>query len=203
MLMIFTICYSILYWYNFHYIARDELFYNSLAEQLSIERANQILELNKKFRWLSYTSIPLILCIRWLLVATCLYIRFFFYDSTINFSSTIKVASFAEIALVLTSMIKITALKFIVDPQTLEQLQSFTPLSLYSLFQPGSIPSFLVYLLQSLNIFELWYILILSWGMKKLTNIRLDNAVYLSFTSYGVGLLFWIILVVFFQLQFV
>ena len=200
--LFFTIAYISLYWYNFNFVTRDQLFYNSLGEQISMNGVKTVLELNKKFRWLSYAGVPVFLYLKWVLVATCLYIRLFFYDGETRFLSAMKVAAFAEIMLVFTVVIKLALLSFFIKPETLEQLQNFTPLSLYSVFKKSAVPFYFVYLLQSINLFELFYILFLSWGVKEITTLSFGKSIYYTFTSYGIGLLFWIVLVVFFQQYF-
>jgi hypothetical protein len=63
------------------YLNHEELLYNFYSEQLAQEQIEQLLKSQQKWSWLSYTIIPLLIFFRSSLVALCLSIGTFFYNT--------------------------------------------------------------------------------------------------------------------------
>ncbi len=75
------------------------------------------------------------------------------------------------------SIVKLVWVKFFVENLTLEYLQFFVPLSLSSMFNPVSLSKWLIYPLQTLNLFEIAYIFIL-FSLKKYIFICIIKKLY-------------------------
>jgi hypothetical protein len=59
-------------------LVSDTLFFNTFAEQLSYEQIQEVVASNKKWEWLGYAIMPIIILIKIALVAMCLSIGMFF-----------------------------------------------------------------------------------------------------------------------------
>ncbi|HEX8461729.1 MAG TPA: hypothetical protein VF623_09875, partial [Segetibacter sp.] len=86
--------------------------------------------------------------------------------------------------------------------ETAQDIQFFYPLSLTQLLNLTQFPSYLIYPLQQLNLFELAYWLLIAAGIKAHTEKTFKQSLKVVTSSYGVALGIWILFVVFIQLQF-
>ena len=80
---------------------------------------------------------------------------------------------------------------------TLQDLQYFSPLSVFSFFDPKEIDTWLVYPMQLFNVFELLYWLILAYLLKDVLGKGFKDSLGFVATTYGVGLFIWVVLVMF------
>lgn len=90
----------------------------------------------------------------------------------------------------------------IVAPINLEDLQYFSPLCVTQLIDTDKIPKYLLYPLKLINVFEIGYWLILTYGVTVFTNIRFARSLKVVASSYGVALLIWVVFIVFVQVQY-
>lgn len=84
---------------------------------------------------------------------------------------------------------------------TFETTANYFPLSLLSFWGAENIVSWLHYPLQTLNLFEVAYILCISWLLSKQWKPNFIESINIVLPSYGIGLLIWMVLVVFLTLQ--
>jgi len=96
-------------------------------------------------------------------------------------------------------IIKIINFSFINPGYTMEDYQNFHPLSLFNLLEAESGSNY-AYALQTVSLFELGYIICLIIGLKKLQYPNDLKAVSVTLSSYGGGLLIWVLIVTFFTL---
>ncbi len=154
-----------------------KLTYNSLIEQFSHDNVMQFLDRQRKFIWLGYVFVPIMLSVKLLLVSFVLSIGEVFYDINLSFKKAFKAVLLAEPIFILMSIVKLVWVKFFVENLTLEYLQFFVPLSLSSMFNPVSLSKWLIYPLQTLNLFEIAYIFIL-FSLKKYIFICIIKKLY-------------------------
>ena len=154
-----------------------------------------ILEKWQKWRWTSFVVTPLLLLLRFCLVTLCLFVgSFFFADmNRRNFKDWWKIAIEAQFVMILYSIILCTA-NIVTGSNEALELTKYTSL----LFLGGdSMEQWIKLPLSALNIFEIAYWLVMS----KLVSIKTDNGFGNSFkfvmSSYGVGYLFYIVLLMF------
>ena len=198
---IFVCLYCILSLVINTYIVKDQIYYNSFGEQLSIERIDLMLEFNNKWEWIGYIAIPIILFIKYTLTGICLMIGVFFAGWNLNFKKAFQIAMFADIVLLFGQLVKVVLL-FFINFKTLNEIQTFMPLSLLSLFDLKSIQSWFIYPLQLINIFEFLYWLLLSWFLKEELKKSFEFSFKIVVSSYGSGLLIWIIFIMFLSVNF-
>ncbi len=179
-----------------------QLTYNTLIEQFNHGTVMQILDRQRKFIWLGYVFVPVMLGVKLLLISFTLTIGEVFYDINLSFKKAFKAVLLAEPIFILMSVVKLVWVKFFVENLTLEYLQFFIPLSLSSMFNPASLSKWLIYPLQTLNLFEIAYIFMLSYNVSKITGYSAEKSTYFVLQTYGIGLLLWIVVVAFLILNF-
>lgn len=107
----------------------------------------------------------------------------------------------AEFVFVLYTMIKL-GLLLLKDFSILEQIEAFWPLSLFSIFKDQAVPAWLLYPLYTANIAEIAYWIVLAFGLSSLKKTKFLQSLRTVLSSYGGGLLLWVVFLVFMQLYF-
>ncbi len=182
----------------------DELVYNFYSEQLAQQQIEELLETQKKWAWVGYAIVPVIIVLRTSLVATCLSIGLFFYDMEhkLKFNSFFRVALMGEFVLVLVGFVKLGYFLFIKTTYTLQDIQQYYPLSYTNFLDLTKIEPWLIYPLQTINLFEIAYFFVLVVGLQKLVKNTFSKSVEMVAVSYGSGLLIWMGLDMFLTLNF-
>ncbi len=175
----------------------DDLIYDYLGNQLSYERISNLLSEVSKWKWLYYIIIPAYLITKIFVVSTCLSVGGLVIGLENGFKRFIFVSINAEFIFVLPTLIKLVWFSFIQTSYSLQDLQTFFPLSALSVLNVKEVDPWLIYPLQLINVFELLYWLALAYQLKEITNKKfLYNLAFVGYT-YGVCLVTWAIFVVF------
>ena len=195
------IAYLLLAYISAEYIITNEIYYNSFSNNLPIEDINSIISLQDKYSWIAYPLQLISLALKVYFTGACIYAGLLLGQQKIRFRRILKVVLFSEMVFILYSMARIVVL-LSKDFSTLEQIQVFWPLSLFSFFQADSIPQWLFYPLYTINIAEIAYWLVLALGLTYLMKTKFLQSLKTVLTSYGAGLLLWMCILVFAQLYF-
>jgi hypothetical protein len=182
-------------------VITDEIIHDTFSFEISTEEIRQILLFKKKYGWISYVAQPMALLIKIYFTAGCLFIGLMIYDVRVKFSKILKIVLIGEFVFVIYAVFRLVFIYF-KDFSTLEQIQNFWPLSLFSLFPGDSIPQWLFYPLYTINIAEIAYWLVLALGLTYLMKTKFLQSLKTVLTSYGAGLLLWMVFLVFVQLYF-
>ncbi len=187
----------------------EGVLFENLEQKISTEQIQQILNFKEKWQWLSYTIIPIILFIKTTLVASVLYIGTFFFSKTkVTFKQLFNAVVKAEFVFLGVGVLKIIWFYFFQTNYTLEDLQYFYPLSALNIVGYKGLDNWFIYPLQVLNLFELAYWLLLAYFIGKLAFTEKDKGkpMDLGFkivaSSYGSALLLWVVVVMFFTLNY-
>ncbi|WP_435260706.1 hypothetical protein [Tenacibaculum sp. nBUS_03] len=186
-----------------YFLNIDELVFNFYAEELAQEKAIQLLKAQKKWDWLGYAIAPLIILIRSGLVAMSLSIGMFFYDMEykLKFNQFFRLALLGEFVLVLVGFVKLGYFYFIKTDYTLQDIQQYYPLSYINFLDIKSLEAWLIYPLQTINLFEIGYFFVLVYGLHKLLKNKYWKSFEITAVSYGTGLVIWMGLVMFLTLN--
>jgi len=181
----------------------DKLVYNFYAEQLAKDQLQKLLAVQQKWAWVGYAIIPLMVLLRSSLVALCLSIGVFFYDieRKIAFKKYFRIALMGEFVLLLVGLFKFGYFYFVKTNYTLLDLQQYYPLSYINFLDRTNLQPWLIYPLQTLNLFELAYVLVLVFGLHKLLKNTFTKSLEMVALSYGTGLLIFMGLVMFLTLN--
>ena len=185
------------------FLNNEELIYNFYSELLAQDKIEELIKSQKKWAWVGYAIIPLLILIRSSLVAFCLSIGLFFYETenAIKFKQVFRVALLGEFVLVLVGVFKLSYFYFIKSDYTLQDIQQFYPLSFINFLDVENLEPWLVYPLQTINLFEITYFFVLVYGMHKLLKNNYWKSFEITAASYGTGLLIWLGFVMFLMLN--
>lgn len=187
----------------------DQLTYNKLTETLSFNQVEKILQFQKKINNWLYLVLPLLIIFKIFLISSVLYIGTFFFSKTkVTFKQLFNAVVKAEFVFLGVGVLKIIWFYFFQTNYTLEDLQYFYPLSALNIVGYKGLEAWFIYPLQVLNLFELAYWLLLSYFVGKLAFTERDKGkpMDLGFkivaSSYGSALLLWVVVVMFFTLNY-
>ena len=181
----------------------NKLVFDHYSEQLAQEQIEQLLNNQNKWSWVGFAIIPLLILIRTGLVAFCLSIGLFFYDTEneTKFKQLFRIALLGELVLAMVGFFKVGYFYFIKTAFTLEDLQQFYPFSYTNFIDITKVAPWLVYPLQTINLFEIAYFFVLVYGLHKLLQNKYAKSFEIVAVSYGTGLAIWLGLVMFLTLN--
>ena len=186
-------------YYLQQHVLTEAVYYNSLAN-VDEHEVEEMIHMKEKAGILGYLLVPVTTSIKVLFASFCLYTGLLLTGNNAEFRKIFKVALFAEVAFVFATLIRLLLLAFFTNLHTFEEISSFAPLSLYSLF--GNAPNYLVYPLQTINLFEIGYIFLLAAGLQYFLKHPFKKMLLLVVCSYGLGLLAWMVFVGFLNVNF-
>ncbi|MFN5003924.1 MAG: hypothetical protein ACK514_08705, partial [Bacteroidota bacterium] len=185
LILVFLFC--AVYYLTEHLLITDEIVYSSFIDRLSYDRISEILANGKKWQWLHYAFLPIILFIKIAFVATCLSIGGLIINIDAGFKKFASIAITAEFVFLITHIIKLLWFCIVKVNYTLQDLQFFSPLSMISLFNPTELDPWLVYPIQLLNVFELLYWIALAWQLQEVLEKPFAESLGFVAKTYGVG----------------
>ena len=190
--------YMIAFMYIQHlFLINDQLYYNSLSDQLTYDRIEKMLAFQKKWSWLGYCFLPVIYAIKFLLIGSCLLVGSIFVKHKLKFSEAFKIALLSDIVFIIPMLLKVGWFLFFHKDYNLDDVQRFSPLSMINLFDYKNLSVLWVYPLQSLNLFEVLYIFVLGFWIYKFGAKNYEKGLNLALSTYLPGLVIWIVTVMF------
>jgi hypothetical protein len=143
----------------------------------------------------------LILVIKCFLMALVLYGGLFFANlhQGIRLGTLFRVTAFAEIAAVLAGLTRVWV--GAVSNMTYSEFTIYYPFSLLSLLGTDAVDPLFYYPLQIANLFEVLYCVLLVVFIKQELGFTIQQSIKIGLGSYGVSLLFWMVLVLFLTLN--
>ena len=189
----------VIIWVSRNLLINEDVFYNTFSEQLTYERSMVMYDYLKKISWVGYVIYPLILLIKVSLVSVIIYVGIFFFGNQDNFTlgSVFKVVLASEIAFILASLIKFCWFYFIDKDYNISDMNFFYPLSLINFFRRSEIMKIWIYPLQTVNLFHLLYILLLSLGLNKVCLIGKPESEKIVLASYIPVIILWNVIIMF------
>ncbi len=199
-LLLFIIAVNLmLVWLSKTVLINETVFFNSYSEQMTYERSMELFKKIRELSWISYLVTPLILIIKFSVLSLVVYIGFFISgfhkEVTLGMIFTIVVAS--EIVIVLASLTKFLWFAFFAGNYTLDEMNFFYPLSLINLFRQPEVAKYWIYPLQSVNLFQVAYILLLAIGLAKVSSVKREKADIIVLVTYGSAFILWIAFIMF------
>ncbi len=172
----------------------NDLIISSLSERLTLEQINEFIGFKQKWEWVGYSIIPVVLLIKVTLVSLCLSLGKFFtsIEDKYAFKEYFRIALSAEFVFLFVGAIKLSYFLWFKTDYTLEDIQYFYPLSALNLFDYKEIDTWLIYPLQTTNVFEIAYWFVLAYGIMNLLQIKFGKAFELVLMSYGISLIIWV-----------
>jgi len=182
-------------------LSTEDLIINSFGNQFSVEQLEQLFELRSKWELASYIFIPFLLLIKISIIAGVLDIGCFFFNRKIKYKKIFSIVTKAEFIFLLVILFKTIWFYIIQQDYSLEDLQYFYPLSALNIVGYEGLQLWYIYPLQVLNLFELIFWLILAYLIGKELQITLKKGLVIVAGSYGIGLLIWVVGIMFLTLN--
>ncbi len=179
----------------------DQLVINSLAERLTNDQIQDALNFKQKWQWINYVLLPLLLLIKISCIAAILDIGCFLFSQEIKYSRLFTAVVKAEFVFLLVFVLKTAWFYFFQQHYTLEDLQYFYPFSALSIIGYEDLQPWFIYPLQVANLFEVAYCLILAYLIGRELHVTTQKGLSIVASSYGTGLLIWVVGVMFFTLN--
>lgn len=211
-LLILTFSFVVISFLNQEILNVEKLIIFHFSQRITQSQLINFLEIQKKWQWLSYLIIPILLLIKIAIIASIIYIGTFFYSKDkVTFKQLFNAVIKAEFVFLGVSVLKIIWFYFFQTNYTLEDLQYFYPLSALNIVGYKGLEPWFIYPLQTLNLFELAYWLLLAYYIGKMASptknkeknkYPIDFGLKIVASSYGVALLLWVVVVMFFTLNY-
>lgn len=176
-----------------------DLIYQSLVGQLEESRISFSIDFYNRMQLWLYVFIPLIVFVKVSLVYLLIYVGMQLKGYKYSGKSLMAIALNAQYVMVTGGFITILYFWITGNYQRIEDL-SITPFSVLALFNPSEVEPWLKYPLSLLNIFEIfyWVALIVHW--KKLSGKSYGESFDFIASTYGLGMLLWLLVVIFFTI---
>ncbi len=184
-------------------LINETVFFNTYSEQLTYDRAMEIFSKMRSFSWVSYLITPVLLLIKFSVMSVLLYIGIFFSDlhKEITLGKIFRVVVAGELVFIIASIIKLLWFIFFAGNYTLDDMSFFYPLSLINLFSRSEVAAYWIYPLQTVNLFQLVYILLLALGLSKISSIKRETADKVVLATYVPAIAVWVALVMFLSID--
>jgi hypothetical protein len=142
---------------------------------------------------LQYFSIPIVYLYKFTVIAFILWIGCFMFGYKVFYAQLWQLAILAEFIFFGAEILKIGWFLFIETDPDIWDVRAFYPFSLMNLFDYRQVPDAWHYPLKALNLFEIFYWVILVYGIQYLSRKRFDISTYIVLTSYVFWFLLWLI----------
>ena len=196
-----VLCYLGLTFITNHYVFKEDIYLRSYADQLSFQGIEALMDIKQRFWWTSYLVLPFIVLLKIGFSTICISIGAVLSNVEFKFKSLLKAALVAEVIFILGQIIYIVNISLHLDAVTLQTASNYYPLTALSFWGTQNVTSWLRYPLQTLNLFEVGYVLVLSWLISQKWKPDFVESLSVVFPSYATGLILWLALVVFLTLQ--
>ena len=182
-------------------ILTDSYFYSDYGSQLTAERIEKIISSRHHYAWVTYVFVPIYIYLKTSIVALIIFAGAFLFDSVVSFADCFRIALVAELAPLLSGLIRVVYFLFY-PPVSIKAAQMFSPLSISQFIDLEKIPSYFMYPIQLLNVFEVLYWSLLIICVASFLKVKLKKSLQIVATSYGISLVIWVLLISFITLQF-
>jgi hypothetical protein len=184
-------------------LINDVVFFNAYSDQLTWERSMELFSRLKSFFWTAYLAAPLLMLIKFSVLSVVIYIGVFFIDmqQDISLGKIFTVVIASECVFILASMAKLLWFIFFAGNYTIDDISFFYPLALINLFRRSEVAAYWVYPLQTANLFQILYILLLAAGMSRVSQLKRAYTDKIVLMTYVPALTIWIALIMFLSID--
>lgn len=197
--VLITVLNLFLIWLSKSVLINETVFYNTYSELLTYDRSMKLFDRMKDISWISYAFTPVILIIKFLIISLVLYtgIVFFNLQKSITLGSVFRVVVGSELVFIMAGIFKFLWFYLFAGNYDLNDLGFFYPASLINLFNKTEVSDLWRYPLQTVNLFHIAYILLLSYGIWIQTGVDRRDSDKIVIFSYIPTLILWVVLVMF------
>ncbi len=178
-------------------IITDQYYFDFLGQQLTSERIKQFLSFRDKWQWIGYFIVPLLLFLKISAVSFSVHLGSIISETILSFKKLFGMVLIAEGIFILAALIRMLLL-WVSNFSTLEEIQAYYPLSLLNMFDITRLKPWELYIYQQINLFHAIYILALTYGYHKLAHKKFINCLLFILSTYGLGVVLWVTLLIYF-----
>jgi len=180
-------------------LVNEIVYYNTYSEQLTYDRAMELYGILKRYSWIGFAAYPIILLIKITAVSLVLYAGVIFLNLHKQFSlgMMFRVVTGSEIVFVIAGLTKVLWFYFFAGNYTMTDISFFYPASLINLFSPDDVDNFWIFPLQTVNLFNIGYLLLLAYGITAVGNVNRSSSEKIVVSTYVPALVLWIALIMF------
>lgn len=178
------------------YAMNENVLYNSLAQDLSVEEINNVAKITHSYSWGTFLWVPFSILIQVFLIAACINVGTLLLRYNIRFKEIFSVVVKAFAVFAIARLILIGAYTYF-GVNDFSDLDFLAKLSVYEWVNKVSIPDWAVFPLQKVNLFQIIFILLLAVGLNLAQHRGLKRWIPVVLGTYGVGLAIVMVLVVF------
>lgn len=182
-------------------IVHDQIYYDHFAHQMAYERISRVLSILKKWTVIYYFLLPVIYLIKFLGISLCFIAGALLIGKELSFKKVFQATIIAEFIFLIPQLVFILWFMVFKSDYNMDDLRFFQPLSALSIFSKDSLAEWLVYPLKTMNIYEIFYVLIISGLLKEHFNGQFKTALRVLAPSYFFGLFVWLVFVAFVTLN--
>jgi len=179
------------------FVYTEDTYYYAFSDSLSGDRIDELVKGMKNMEWIGYLLIPFLYAIKIFLVCACIYTGIFFANIKASFGSLFRTVVKCEFLFLIPSALRLFWFTLVKTNYTLEDIDNFPPFSILVFCESSISETWLKYALSFVNVIQLSYILLISRGISNNLDLSFTGTVGLIVKSYGLGLLLWILFVVF------
>lgn len=185
---------------NSWFVPFYDLLLQSITRQLTENAAHLIIAEQKKWAFFAYILIPVFLFIKVGFCVLTIEIGTIIFDFKVKFKQIVFIVLQAEFVFVTMSIVKLIWVIYFIDSLTYEYLVYFTPLALSNLFSYKTTDEWYIYPLQVINLFEVFYWILLSFLLSKKIKYSFLKTFFLILKTYVACLLMWVLFLIFLKL---
>lgn len=176
----------------------NSLLYESLSHQFARELIDEAFGSIRRWQLIGYVLIPFLLFLKSHLIAGVLGIGTFLFDKDVSHKKLWKIALIGEFIFLIPALLKLLWFYYFKTDYSLFDLETFYSLSLLNLFDIEQLPPWFLYPLQTINLFELLFIVTLSFLLDRTIGDRSYSGIKIVTGSYLPALVIWVAMVMFF-----
>lgn len=170
--------------------------YNYYIPRVAANQVDKMVESWNKFRWIGYPMTITFIFIKSSIVASILWIFLFLFYSQQPFKKLWEITLFAQVIFAVRNYLLL--LKVIFSSELiLDDIQNFNPLSLASLYDKSIITTHWIFVLQSLNLFEIGYWIVLAYLLSKILRTNINTGLKITLSSYVPAFGLWLLSITF------
>jgi hypothetical protein len=183
------------------FVYTEEMLYQTLGTTLTEQQLQKMIVTIEQWGWVGYVMLPAQHFISIVSSLFCLMVGFTISGRDISVKNLFRVCVSAEFITLLP--ITVILICFFVNPSiALNELSQISSPSLYNIFEPGDVASWLRYPLRKLGVIELLYVIALTVGTRNLWANERMQPTKIVLTSYASGMAIWILFVMYLQVTF-
>ena len=163
------------------------------SKNLESDEINSVLDFYEEWSLINYITLPLIYLLKISLIAFWILSGAILYGYRISFIVLLEKIILAEFVWLILPLISIFWFGFFASPDSVRQIENFGFISVLDLVNGINYDGWIVYLLRSISLIHIIYILILSLELKKVISTSQTEALKFTTSVYGSAFFVWIV----------